>query len=168
MRDRPARPGGLAGAAGRRAGGAAGGRSVGPGGPRDVRRLGGLVHPAEHDVGCRGPAVRHDTDGLQVDRAGARAGVRLRGGDRVLLRPGGGGRQGRHHHSGAGARPRRTARRRGTYAARPARRGDADPRAARHRPVGGPHLRRRRDRRGDGPAADRAARRPGRRGGDGH
>ena len=81
-------------------------------------------------------ALRRDADRLQVDRPRrARAGVRLRGGARLLRRPGRRAGQGRHLRRGAGLRPRRRAEGRGRGPARPARR--AGPRARRAPDRGG-------------------------------
>ena len=74
-----------------------------------VRVLGRLQHPARDGRGGVRAAERDDADRVQVDRPGARAGVRLRGGDRLLRRPGGGARQGRHDRARPGAGPDRRA-----------------------------------------------------------
>ncbi len=79
-------------------------------------------------------ALRRDPHRVQVDRPRrARAGLRLRGGARVLRRPGRRARQGRDRRRGARLRPRRDAQGRRRRPARPARRARDRPRRARHR-----------------------------------
>ena len=80
-----------------RSGGCSGSSSPSTGVDRHLRHHDRLVVAAVADRRRPRPAVRGDADRVQVDRPGARAGLRLRGGDRLLRRPGRRGRQGRHH-----------------------------------------------------------------------
>ena len=86
---------------------------------------------------CRGGrgAARGDADRVQVDRAGAGAALRLRGGARLLRRPGAGARQGRRLRGAAGGRAGRDAEDAGPLARRPARRPGPRARGLRHRRV---------------------------------
>ena len=86
------------------------------------------------------------------------AGVRLRGGARLLRRPRARARQGRRLGAAAALRARRAAQGRGPRAARPARRHRPRARPARHRPGLGARRRPRPDPGRDGPAARAAAR----------
>ncbi len=131
---------------------------------RHVRMLGGVVHPAGRPGRRTRPAVCPDPDRLQVDRAGSRAGLRLRRGARLLHRPGRRGRQRRHHGAAAGAGPDRRAQGRRPHPRRPARRPGPRPRRVRHRTAELPGGRRLTDRRCDGRVACAAAHRTGRRG----
>ena len=104
LRRRGARPRRVADAARRRGGRAARlARAVARGRRRGaarlprlrLRELDRLVAPARGDVPRGRGAPRGDADRVQVDRPGAGAALRLRGGARLLRRPGPGARQGR-------------------------------------------------------------------------
>ncbi len=115
--------------------------------PGAVLRQLDRVLPAARGAGGRGRrAPRGDAHRVQVDRARARAALRLRGGARLLRRPGVGAGQGRRHRGpaarGDGGGPAGA----GTHAAGRAGRPRRRPRGARHRrPLGA----------GRGPVADR-------------
>ena len=98
-----------------------------------LRELDRVVAAARGDVpGGRG-APRGDAHRLQVDRPGAGAALRLRGGPRLLRRPGPGARQGRRVGRAARRRARRDAAGRGPVAHRPARRPGPRARGVRDR-----------------------------------
>ena len=115
-------------------------------------RLDRVLLAARQARRCRGSGVRRDAHRLQVDRPGAGARLRLRGGARLLRRPGAREGQGRRLGAADALRHRGPRQGRGPHADRPARRHRGPARPARHRPAvraGGRPLR---DPGRDGPA----------------
>ncbi len=129
--------------------------------PRRRRRLRQLdrvvVAPAEARGGPRA-AVPADAHRLQVDRPRTGPGVRLRGGDRLLLRPEGGARQGRHHRRADAAGAGRVAEGTRADARGPARRDRPHVRAVHDGTAVGTGLRPVPDQRRDGASAGEPAR----------
>ena len=135
-------------------------------------RRGGQHRGVVADAGGDRRALRRDPrrDPHRVQVAGARRfrrarrhpGVRLRGSDRALRRPGRRARQRRHQRRGAGVRSGGDAQRAGSFGARRARRSRPAVRRARRRGGVAPGRRRRRGRRTDAAAAGGAAEPAGR------
>ncbi len=122
-------------------------RVAASGAPGRARLLDRVVTTAGEDRGRARARLRDDAHGVQVDLARRRPRVRLRGGARLLRRPGPRPGQGRHQRGAARRAAREPPQGRGALDRRRARRPGARPRPARERPAlrpvrgPGPHRR---------------------------